>query len=324
MGLADFSGLWGGRKTGWVPRPAEVDRVLGSLPFPDLASSNGAIRDSGKGKVVLLHEALAKVRPGGFPVLSQAIGDCVSFGFAGASMTLLAVQIAMHGRAERWPGDVATEPIYGGSRVEVGGGRLWGDGSIGAWAAKWVNEWGLLLRQQYPGLDLTTYSGSRAKDLGRKGVPDGLEPEARLHPVGTVSLCTSYEQARDAIANGYPVPVCSMRGFASRRDTKGFARAQGRWPHCMYFCAVDDADPRPGLLCMNSWGASWISGPKRHNQPEGSFWVDADVCDQMLRQEDSFALSAATGWPAAPTPLDGIDWSKLWTLRAPQVGRPRY
>jgi hypothetical protein len=55
---------------------------------------------------------------------------------------------------------------------------------------------------------------------------------------------------------------------------------------------------------MNSWGADWISGPKRHDQPDGSFWVDADVAERMLRGQDSFAVSGYEGYPAQPELYD--------------------
>ena len=41
---------------------------------------------------------------------------------------------------------LSPEVIYGGSRVEIGGGRIRGDGSIGAWAARWVRDYGVVPR----------------------------------------------------------------------------------------------------------------------------------------------------------------------------------
>jgi hypothetical protein len=49
---------------------------------------------------------------------------------------------------------------------------------------------------------------------------------------------------------------------------------------------------------MNSWGPDWIDGPKRHDQPDGSFWIDAEVCDRMFREHDSFTGSDVVGYPA--------------------------
>jgi len=283
---------------GWIDDPAAVDQVVSQLSHPILGDDLPHLADSGKDKTVLLHKAVERIFDT-YPIGYQQIGDCVSFGCGYAVLALMCVEIVIGGEQEDVPAIVATEPIYAGSRVEVGGGRLgYGDGSIGAWAAKWVTEWGILLRQKYGAIDLTEYSGRRAKDWGgpRAGCPDELEPIAREHPVREVTKVTSYEEARDAIANGYPVSVASMQGFASRRDDAGFARASGRWAHQMYFVACDDVS-RPGLLCVNSWGRNWISGPKRHGQPDGSFWVDADVADRMLGAGDSFAYASCEGFP---------------------------
>lgn len=284
---------------GWVNRPREVTAYVATLTMPVFGAGAPALKDSGKGQVVLLHKALIELM-GSFPVHNQTIGDCVSHGWGLGVDVLKAVQIATEKRQETWAGEAATEVIYAGSRVEIGGGRLGnGDGSLGAWAADWVAKYGIVPRGKHGSIDLSTYDGQRAKSWGARGrgVPDELEPIAREHPVQTVSLVRSYEEARDAIANGYPVPVCSMQGFEMTRDSKGFARPKGTWPHCMLFMAVDDADGRPGLLCMNSWGPNWISGPKRHDQPDGSFWVDADVATRMLRDGDSFAISNFVGYP---------------------------
>jgi hypothetical protein len=278
------------------------------MKHPVFGVAAAPIRDSGKGKVVLLHKALIQVM-GRFPVHEQTIGDCVSHGWGLGIDVLKAVQIAA-GAREEFTGETATEIVYAASRVEVGGGRLGnGDGSIGAWAAQAVSETvGTLVRGKYGDLDLTEYSGATAKKLGRRGagVPDDLEPQAREHPVKTTSLVRTYEELRDAIANGYPVPPCSNRGFASRRDEKGFAKPSGSWAHCMLFLAVDDEDGRPGVLCQNSWGDNWISGPKRHDQPDGSFWVDADVAERMLAEQDSFAMSGYVGFPAQELDFSGL------------------
>lgn len=238
-----------------------------------------------------------------------ATHNCVSFGWAKGIMISLACDIAMRKESEQWPGaEIATEWLYGTSRVLVGKGRLGNsDGSVGSWMSKAVSPegHGTLLRKKYGAHDLTKYSGKRAKSWGYDGLPFDLEQTADEHPVSTKpALVNSYEQARDSIANGYPVPVCSNQGFSDVRDSQGFAKPSGRWGHCMCFIAVDDTGNRPGLLCDNSWPKGWISGPKRHNQPDGSFWVDADTADRMLKQNDSFAVPGFEGYAAA-----NLDWS---------------
>jgi hypothetical protein len=292
---------------GWVEMPAETERIVGTLPLRTMAEAEW-LKDSGKGKVALLHLAVAKVT-GGFPVREQTIGDCVSQGAACAVDVLQCVEISMKGDRERWVAECATEPIYAGSRVEIGGGRIRGDGSVGAWAADFVRKFGAIPRGVYGRVDLSRYSGERAKAWGapRAGVPDELEPKIRQHPVRQITQVNTYAEARDAIANGFPVTVASNRGFQMQRDTKGFAKPRGRWAHQMCFVAVDDADGRPGLLCMNSWGPDWINGPTRHDQPPGSFWVDAEVADAMLSEGDSFAFAGYQGFERTDLP-DFSQW----------------
>lgn len=268
---------------------------------PLFAAAAQPLLDSGKGKVALPFEYLAEAA-GAFPIRKQTAPDCVSHAWALAVDMLAALEIIAHGESERWAGETATEPIYGGSRIEIGRGRLGnGGGSLGSWGARAVQELGTVVRGVYGQIDLRRYSGQRANEWGRPGhgVPDELEPTMARHVVRATSLVTSYEQARDAIANGFPVVVCSTQGFTSKRDSLGFAKASGTWAHAMCLIGVDDANRRPGCLCMNSWGPNWISGPKRHGQPDGSFWIDADVVDRMLRRNsDSYTCSQFEGYPA--------------------------
>lgn len=65
---------------------------------------------------------------------------------------------------------------------------------------------------------------------------------------------------------------------------------------------------RPGLLCINSWGASNTGARWPENMPdvvaECSFWVDAKIVDRMLAGRDSFAISGYDGFPPRALP----DW----------------
>lgn len=129
-------------------------------------------------------------------------------------------------------------------------------------------------------------------------MPDELEPIAREHRIRYTRLIRSFEEARDAIANGYPVAVGSSRGFSLKRDDDGFAQPLGIWYHCMKFIASRD-DHRPGLLCINSIGAEAHYGPKGDfDIPDGSFWIDAEICKKMFQEFlDSYALSQFEGYP---------------------------
>lgn len=288
------------------------EKIMADMPL--MSATGRPIAGTGAGKVSLPFKWLEQLR-GSYPAIIQTIGDCVSHGWQKMLMVTMCGDILARGEAEEWPGmDIATEWLYGTGRVLVGGGRLGNsDGSIGSWQARAVLDHGLLFRQVYGDYDLRKYSGQRAKDWGYRGLPYKLEDIADEHQIsGKAVLVTSYEQARDAIKNGYTVAVCSNQGFRDVRDKEGFAAPSGSWSHCMHFCASDDEYRRPGLCCDNAhWGPNWISGPKRHDQPDGTFWVDADICDRMLRQEDSYVVPGVNGFE-----IRNIVWDLIGGLAA--------
>jgi C1A family cysteine protease len=97
--------------------------------------------------------------------------------------------------------------------------------------------------------------------------------------------------------------MCSDIGFQDVRDDEGFlGRSIMPWYHAMLIIAIDDRYKRPGALVQNSWGKNWVYGPTRHGQPKGSFWVDAEIIDNAMRQGDSVALSGYVGYPKLKTP----------------------
>jgi len=277
------------RPTGWVHLPGY------SSPLANTRYISG----TGKGRICLLYKAFEHV-VGPLKPHNQAIGDCVSHAF-GLGVDILTTTQITAGSKERWMGKACTEVIYGGARVEIANGRLFGDGAMGAWAANWLRKYGVVLRKVYDKYDLRQYSGRRARKYGRDGCPNKLEPLAKLHPVRTTALVKSWEDMRDSVANGFPVAVCSSQGFNDERDSEGFLTPSGTWMHAMLIIGVDDTR-RPGACIQNSWGSRWVSGPTRFRQPRGSFWADADVVDGMLSQGDSFALSNYIGYPRIKLP----------------------
>ena len=283
---------------GWVDDPAKVEEIMNDLPFPVFQDVWQPIKGTGKNKKTLLYDYIRKASGGKFPKRKQTVGDCVAQGAAYAVDAVKSVDIVINKEFEEWVAETATEDIYAGSRVQIGKGRLRGDGSIGAWAARYVNEYGAVPRGKYGNIDLTKYSGSKARSWGRGGVgvPKTLLPIAKKHPVLTVSKVTTYEEVRDLISNGYAVTIASSQGFSSRRDGEGFASPKGSWAHQMSILAVDDEYKRPGVLVQNSWG-KWNGGPKRHDQPDGSFWVDAEEIEKrILKKGDSWAFSGYEGF----------------------------
>lgn len=237
---------------GWSPNPKEVSQVLGFLKSPLLGPASYNIRGDGKGKSRFLWKAVEQVL-GQFNVRQQGTSDCTSFATAACIDALLCVNIAWLDSVQVWEAECATESNYALSRVEVGGGKLRGPGSYGAWCAKAAQEYGHLIRKKYSNsVDLRRYSAVRADQWGYTGLPDDLEPIARLGLVRTVSLVSSYSEAIDSLYYGYPINVCSNSSFSYVRDKNGFAEYTGEnWPHSMAVLGYDDDPKHPGVLCQN-------------------------------------------------------------------------
>jgi hypothetical protein len=244
----------------------------------------------------------------------QTLGTCVSQGWGRFAQDLFLIQI-MFGSLERWVAPVATEPLYAGSRIEIGKGRLGGNqGSYGAWMAEWVRQWGVVFRLKYGQYDLRTPDDNIAQTWGtsRNGVPAELETESRQHPITYIAPVRSAEEARASICNWRGIPVCSNVGFRNFRDRDGFDYANGTWNHCMYFRGYFLArGNRPAFVCQQSWGNQPI-GPNKIfcesgeevELPEGCFAVDFATVDRMLKQNDSYTGAGAKGFT-----LQHLKWS---------------
>jgi hypothetical protein len=303
--------------TGWTPDPEGVERFLQELPQPLFRQAGAETIREAKGHDTFLYRAAYKAHQAlyGRPwiVERQGIGDCVSWGWAHGVWVAQCIDWET-GRLPMPPPFPSTEAIYGGSRVEargrsgdgsspVGG---YSDGSYGAAAARWVRDWGVVYREPVGGHDLRAYSADRAKSwgaYGNGGKGDGgkLDTIAKKHPATHVAMVKTFAEAAAAIEAGFPIPVCSMVGFESTRDQHAYARASGQWAHCMCFVAVryaKNGSPSDALLCLNSWGPRWISGPKwPDDMPEGSFWVTRSTVDRMLgSQPDSYAVGSVSGF----------------------------
>jgi hypothetical protein len=303
------------RYFGWINDPEAVRECLAELGCCSFRDTEAFAADDDGPEDVYLWDAARKVTGDVLPARDQkTVGSCVGFATASAIEHLLCVQIAggapagAAGRAVGTTGaasavqmesyrDLVQEVIYGGSRVEIGGGRVRGDGSIGAWAAKWVKDYGVVARGVHGPHDLREYSERRCREYGRRGVPDDLEPLAKKHPVRGVARVRSWDECRAAVRNGYPVVVCSDQGFVMERDADGFCAPRGTWYHAMAVVGVRGGD-RPGGFLLNSWGPDAHTGPRvPPGAPACGFWVDAAVLDRMLRQGDSWAFSLAVGFP---------------------------
>lgn len=315
------------RAMGWVRDGDAVKAVVTGLPHPRFATTPAAQVQTVPDHVYLWD--IARAVGADIPPRDQgSVGSCVSFGSACAVEYCECVAIAAAKKVglpvpEFKP--VAQEVIYGGSRVQVGGGRIRGDGSTGAWAAKWCHDYGSVARGKYGRYDLSNYSERTCRTFGSRGCPSELVPEAKLHPTRSISLVNTTDDARKALASGYPVTVASDVGFGNRgpyvRNAKGQLRESGEWPHQMCFIGYDN---RSGFLCMNSWGPDWVSGPTGPgNPPAGSFYVEESTAARMLGQGDSWAYADQVGFPArnaddwfilAPRKRDPFALANDWSL----------
>ena len=257
-----------------------------------------------------LWQLAAKGFGGQIPTLDQgSVGSCVGNGWAQGINYEIAIQAALN-RGPPIDGKVVipAEVVYGGSRVNANGGRapLMGDGSNGSWAARFVTETGVCSRGVYGPYDVTKYSESACRSLGRSGIQNELLAACKKNTV-SAALVNSADDIKKALLQGYPVPICSDVGFAgqSSRDADGFLKARGSWPHCMLVCGY--RKDKNAFCILNSWGDNWVSGPLGPgNPPPGSFWCSYETMDRIAKQGDSFAVSAVKGFPRKK--LNADDW----------------
>lgn len=293
---------------GWVDDPMAVEVVAEGLRFKVFSQTPAGQADDPLPKAVYLWHAYKSIAGTNPPAKNQnPVGSCVSFGTNNAIERTMAVEIAIKKEREEFK-FICEEVTYAGSRVEVGGGRIGGDGSVGAWAAKFVKDWGVVSREhQLNGkYDLTGYDPARCRAWGRSGVPDDLETLARDHPVQEITLVTTWADAKKALANGYGIAICSGQGFSMSRDSRGVARAQGSWAHCMCLDGYHvDGDGKEYGHIENSWGASAHTGPVGWGDPStAGFWAESAVIERMLKQKDSWAFSAVKGFPSRKKVID--------------------
>jgi hypothetical protein len=214
--------------TGWVHNPDEVGRICGTLPRPLFGATAAGLKGSGAGRTTLLYKAWKDVNGQYIDYPAQVIGCCVSRGFEHGVDLLECVQIALGHKAEKFT-PTSHEFIYATARVDVGGQRgSYQDGAVGAWAAKAVSTLGTVSQEL-----VGPYDDRKCKEWGARGAPADLKAKAADHKVHTVSLVTTFEELEDALANGYPVTVCSNQGFTLERDEHGFCRPHGNWSHCL-------------------------------------------------------------------------------------------
>lgn len=291
---------------GWQPDPFGAENFVASLPHPTFSSAApGLVADEKKD--VFLGQYLLDLMPS-WKRWSQPIGSCVGWGTSLSCDILAACDILLRKEPEMFGGRTLEASVYGLSRVEARGLSInrGGDGSTGFHAAKAIRDFGTLhYGVDYSGRRYEKVSGDLERDWGRNGLPNELEEIAKQRSVREVTLVQNFKEFAASISNGYPVFICSNRGF-SMTMKDGFLSPSGVWMHCMMGCGV--RWDRPAGLIPNSWGECYRGSVDERLPPQfqrSSGWVDADVLDDMLAQGDSYAVAGYNGFVQTDMP----DWT---------------
>lgn len=205
--------------------------------------------------------------------------------------------------------ELAWEPIYAGSRVYVGKGRLTGEGSVGSWAAQWLagtnNIGGICRRGRYGTADLSLDNERWSVENSHRGdrLPPELLAELQKHTC-RVNRVRNNREIADALASKYAVARCWNTLFGNRNND-GFAFPASRGAHCQAIIGVFVMrNGGTGFVEINSWGSNNPRGPRvlkyaggEITLPPGCYGVTED---SFLRaQQDRFweahAITIRTG-----------------------------
>lgn len=300
---------------------AEFQAETGYGSLGDLATSKGWA-DSAAGQLVFHNHLIEQMFPGWLPGDRQNVGSCVSHSTCkAASYTLLCELLAgkpdpVSGVVEGRP-EVPEEGILSGIfapfaiyRFRGYRGHGW---SCPASVQVVKRDCGLVVMKKYPelGLDYTNTTTS-LENLSN----NPTEAERKLykeHLIRSSAEVNSFEEIRDALANGYGITSCGSEGFSSTCDENGVARRSGSWAHAMAYIGADDRQEtkakygEPLVLVQNSWG-NWNSGGRRImgttlDKPIGSFWTPYS----SVKNRYACALANAEGWPPGKLPDYGTD-----------------
>lgn len=297
---------------GWIEAPDEVDRICAAQPIPIFEDSPAGQAKADTSVDFSFHDCARIVTGSMLPIRSQGnAGTCVGFGITRGVEFILLFAIAVLRKSFLFPKlGVAVEPTYGGSKVEVGRGRIRGDGSIVAWAAEFVKRWGICPRQVYAdyGFDLSTYSIPICREWGARGVPDKFEPFLKQYPVGAVSKCLTVEGAAKALQQGYAVVQGSNILMRPRRGPNGIAEHYRGGGHCTAYPGVVWIGGEPFFQEDNSWGAGAHTGPQHPKFPyDGGGLCPPKIMEQRLAQGDTMVLGDVVGFPQR----EAVDFSQI-------------
>ena len=296
-------------------------RSMGDDPDGGNVAHRYGFTESGAGKLTLLFPAVTKFY--GYEALSkpaQGTGDCVSMAGRDVSLYLVCVD-ALSGTPDEETGRVEDVPqvsetarnngVFANEGIYLHRGHN-GQGMSCDQGLHWImTAGGVVIRQKYDQANLEAYNVN-FELRGSSGSPSWLNEIGKKHQVRKATRPQTHEQARDYLAIGCPLWICSDLGFSDVRDANGYSRRSGSWAHSWHIVGYDDRPWTretygfPLALFGHRWGR-WNSGPRRiHGTdidiPEGYAWIDA----RLLNQCWMAAVNSVNGWPKRDLPDYGF------------------
>jgi hypothetical protein len=269
---------------------------------PLFADAKPSLKGTGVGATVFLWSAEEHLWNQTLPAEWQSRGTCVSRGTKTACQDSLNWSI-VNGNVIGGPTLLAYEPIYGGARIQIGRGSLGrSDGAVGAYAAQYVHDYGLIQRGKYGTIDLTKSNEDLAVIWGTPGhgTPASIVAESASYKVEAAFRCTSTDDIADCIASGYGVAFCSNTIWGAQRDGDGMCRPSGSGGHCEAMRGVYvDWKGRRCFARQQSWGEHptgnpyvRLNGGRLVKLPQGAYGAFEGDVAAALRDGEAWAFSA--------------------------------
>jgi hypothetical protein len=231
---------------------------------------------------------------------AQRQGDCVGKNVRNAGMTDYCSD-AYFGETE-FLGPLAEENIYG-DRGHAGQGANCGRLAMNVSPN---GRGGFLVRRKYEDTggqvaDLSSYNPRLSSSWGWRGTPEWLQKIASQNKAMRVWKCESLEEARDANYLGYGLVRCGWQGYSRKRDSHGVSPVTTRWAHAFLIAGCDDTEFAHSnyggmlFLAAHNWGM-WNDGPKRHDQPDGSWWIRGQELKANITAGGVYVVASVRGY----------------------------
>lgn len=282
---------------------------------PMFADAKPALKGYGAGKSVFLWTAEEKLWNATLPAEFQNRGTCVSRGTKTACQDSYNWSISHESIGGKTL--LAYEPIYGGARIQIGRGQLGkSDGAIGAYAAQYVHDYGLLARGKYGTIDLSSSGGNEELAViwgaPGHGTPASLVAESSAYKVSSCMRCATTDDIADCLAAGYGVAFCSNTIWGAQRDSDGMCRPSGSGGHCEAMRGVFvDWKGRRCFVRQQSWGEHpngnpyvRVMGGRLVKLPQGAYGAFEGDVASALRDGECWAFSAPAQTWNRPKPSE--------------------